>query len=112
MQRFIDYIVLCIEQEWHYKLVGRLQERLIEKIPSLSREQLEAMLKEDPEISARRDSITQRIEQLTKIKARLLDYEKEVARNTWVTELQREDEVAVDDDDDASGICLVSSPAL
>ncbi|KAJ2920639.1 hypothetical protein H1R20_g16455, partial [Candolleomyces eurysporus] len=82
--RFIDYIVLCIEQEWHHKLVGRLQERLIERIPTLSREQLDAMLREDPEISARREIITQRIEQLTKIKARLLDYEKEAARNAWV----------------------------
>ncbi|KAJ2932036.1 hypothetical protein H1R20_g5061, partial [Candolleomyces eurysporus] len=95
--RFIDYIVLCIEQEWHHKLVGRLQERLIERIPTLSREQLDAMLREDPEISARREIITQRIEQLTKIKARLLDYEKEAARNAWVTELQQEDEVAVND---------------
>ncbi|KAJ2932020.1 hypothetical protein H1R20_g5055, partial [Candolleomyces eurysporus] len=72
--RFIDVVVLCIEEEWHSKLAMRLEECLIEKIPPLSRERLDGLLGEDPHISRQRTHLNQRITQLTKIKTRLAEY--------------------------------------
>ncbi|KAJ2918872.1 hypothetical protein MD484_g1512, partial [Candolleomyces efflorescens] len=73
--RFIDVVVLCIEEEWHKKLAVRLEESLIEKIPPLPRETLNLLLGEDPKVSKQRNNLIRRIEQLTKIKERLAQYE-------------------------------------
>ncbi|KAF6744348.1 P-loop containing nucleoside triphosphate hydrolase protein [Ephemerocybe angulata] len=77
--RFIDVVVKCIEGEWHKKLVARLEHTLIGRIPVIPGERLESMLQEDPSIRLKRENLSQKITQLTKIKARLLEYENEVA---------------------------------
>lgn len=77
--RFIDVVVKCIEGEWHKKLVARLEQTLIGRIPVIPGERLDSMLQEDPSIRLKRENLSQKITQLTKIKARLLEYENEVA---------------------------------
>ncbi|KAJ3535460.1 hypothetical protein NMY22_g6477 [Coprinellus aureogranulatus] len=77
--RFIDEVIKCVEGQWHQKLVSRLEEKLIETLPTLSNEKLSALLKEDPVIALRRETLTSRVTQLQKIKARLMEYEAEAS---------------------------------
>ncbi|KAJ2932018.1 hypothetical protein H1R20_g5059, partial [Candolleomyces eurysporus] len=85
--RFIDVVVLCIEEEWHKKLAARLEESLIEKIPPLSRDQLDLLLGEDPKVSRERNNLTRNITNLTKIKKRLLEYEAQSQAEAWGADL-------------------------
>lgn len=79
LQRFIDHVIKCLEGEWHKKLVERLEEKLIENVPLLSQDQLSKMFREHPSIRHQRETFTRNIEQLTKIKMCLLDYEQETS---------------------------------
>jgi hypothetical protein len=45
----------------------------------LSAEKLAALVKEDPVVALRRETLTQRVAQLKKIKSRLLAYETEAS---------------------------------
>lgn len=78
-QRFIDHVVLCLEGEWHKKFVQRLEETLIEKIPTLSEDRLACMFREHASIRTKRETFTRNIDQLSKIKMRLLEYEREAS---------------------------------
>ena len=60
----------------------RLEESLIEKIPPLPRETLNLLLGEDPKVSKQRNNLTRRIEQLTKIKERLAQYEAQTLEDS------------------------------
>ncbi|KAF5335752.1 hypothetical protein D9611_009702 [Ephemerocybe angulata] len=77
--RFIDYVILSLEGEWHQKLVASLEERLIEAVSLAPKERLIYLLSEDKLIAAKREDLTQKVDQLTKIKERLVEYEKEAS---------------------------------
>jgi hypothetical protein len=65
----------------------RLEESLIEKIPPLPRETLNILLGEDPKVSKQRNNLTSRIENLTKIKERLSQYEAQTRDEAWGADL-------------------------
>jgi 5'-deoxynucleotidase YfbR-like HD superfamily hydrolase len=54
-----------------------LEEKLIENTPALSEDRLSSMFREHLSIRTKRDRFTRNIDQLTKIKLRLLEYEQE-----------------------------------
>ena len=85
-QRFIDHIPMTIEGQLHQELASRLESKLFQTITTIDEDNLTQMLREDAEIEARRTLLQQRIERLTAIKQRLLEYE----RNAYMPHLEPE----------------------
>lgn len=57
-------------------MADRLEAKLFQIVVDLDSDNLSQMLREDPEVMARREFLQQRIARLTAIKQRLLDYER------------------------------------
>ena len=93
VQRFIDQVILTIEGQWHQALVSQLESALVETASKLSPEEQELMIQEDLAIRAKREQTKQKIEQLERIWARLLEYEREaLPPSDWEDEDEDEEE--------------------
>ncbi|TFK24431.1 P-loop containing nucleoside triphosphate hydrolase protein [Coprinopsis marcescibilis] len=75
-KRFIDHIPLTIEGELHQELASRLESKLFQTLTTIDEDNLTLMLREDAEIESKRALLQQRIERLTAIKHRLMEYER------------------------------------